>query len=64
MEEQTYHVPVLLQESIDGMNLQPRGVYVESLSEVVDIRKKFSAKETVPFVCSVLTRTKMQNETS
>ena len=29
MEEQTYHVPVLLQESIDGMNLQPRGVYVD-----------------------------------
>ena len=28
MEEQTYHVPVLLQESIDGMNLQPGGVYV------------------------------------
>ena len=29
MEEQTYHVPVLLQESIDGMNLQPGGVYVD-----------------------------------
>ena len=29
MEEQTYHVPVLLQESIDGMNLQPGGIYVD-----------------------------------
>ena len=29
MEEQTYHVPVLLQESIDGMNLQPEGIYVD-----------------------------------
>ena len=29
MEEQTYHVPVLLQESIDGMNLQPKGTYVD-----------------------------------
>ena len=29
MEEQTYHVPVLLQESINGMNLQPGGVYVD-----------------------------------
>ena len=29
MEEQTYHVPVLLQESIDGMNLQPKGIYVD-----------------------------------
>lgn len=25
----TYHVPVLLQESIDGMNLQPKGIYVD-----------------------------------
>jgi len=29
MEEQTYHVPVLLDESIEGMNLQPGGVYVD-----------------------------------
>ena len=28
-EEQTYHVPVLLNESIDGMNLQPGGIYVD-----------------------------------
>ena len=27
MEEQTYHVPVLLNESIEGMNLQPGGIY-------------------------------------
>ena len=26
---QTYHVPVLLNESIDGMNLQPGGIYVD-----------------------------------
>ena len=25
----TYHVPVLLEESIDGMNLQPGGIYVD-----------------------------------
>ena len=29
MEEQTYHVPVLLQESIEGMNLRPGGIYVD-----------------------------------
>lgn len=29
VEEQTYHIPVLLDESIDGMNLQPRGIYVD-----------------------------------
>ena len=28
-EEQTYHVPVLLNESVEGMNLQPGGIYVE-----------------------------------
>ena len=28
-EEQTYHVPVLLNESINGMNLQPGGIYVD-----------------------------------
>ena len=28
-EEQTYHVPVLLNESVDGMNLQPGGIYVD-----------------------------------
>ena len=29
MEELTYHVPVLLNESIEGMNLQPGGIYVD-----------------------------------
>lgn len=29
IEEQTYHVPVLLNESIEGMNLQPNGIYVD-----------------------------------
>lgn len=28
-EEQTYHVPVLLNESIEGMNLQNGGIYVD-----------------------------------
>ena len=26
---ETYHVPVLLQESIDGLNIQPDGIYVD-----------------------------------
>jgi len=26
---ETYHIPVLLQESIDGLNIQPDGVYVD-----------------------------------
>lgn len=28
-EEATYHVPVLLKESVDGMNIRPDGVYVD-----------------------------------
>lgn len=27
--EQTYHIPVLLNESIEGMNIQPGGIYVD-----------------------------------
>ena len=29
MEEQTYHIPVLLNESIEGMNLHPDGIFVD-----------------------------------
>lgn len=29
IEEQTYHIPVLLNESIEGMNLQPNGIYID-----------------------------------
>lgn len=28
-EDQTYHIPVLLNESIDSMNIQPGGIYVD-----------------------------------
>lgn len=27
--EETYHIPVMLKESVDGMNIQPNGVYVD-----------------------------------
>lgn len=26
---ETYHVPVLLKESVDGLNIQPGGIYVD-----------------------------------
>ena len=29
MSEPVYHVPVLLQEVIDGLNIRPQGVYVD-----------------------------------
>ena len=28
-DELTYHVPVLLKESVDGMNIRPDGTYVD-----------------------------------
>lgn len=28
-EDSTYHVPVLLKESVDGLNIQPNGIYVD-----------------------------------
>lgn len=28
-EEQTYHIPVLLMPSVDGMNIRPDGTYVD-----------------------------------
>ncbi len=29
VKAETYHVPVLLQESIDGLNIQPDGIYID-----------------------------------
>ncbi|MBP8849339.1 MAG: 16S rRNA (cytosine(1402)-N(4))-methyltransferase RsmH [Breznakibacter sp.] len=29
MSEEVYHVPVLLRESVDGLNIQPNGIYVD-----------------------------------
>lgn len=28
--KQIYHIPVLLNESVDGMNIQPGGIYVDA----------------------------------
>lgn len=28
--KQIYHIPVLLNESVDGMNIQPGGIYVNT----------------------------------
>ncbi|MGB1032512.1 MAG: 16S rRNA (cytosine(1402)-N(4))-methyltransferase RsmH, partial [Flavobacteriales bacterium] len=30
MKEETYHTPVLLHDSIDGLNINPDGVYVDA----------------------------------
>ena len=52
-EETTYHIPVLLMPSVDGMNIRPNGTYVDVTF----------AWETVED-CLVSTRMKMPNGTS
>ena len=39
-DELTYHVPVLLKESVDGMNIQPDGTYVDVTFGGADIRAR------------------------
>ena len=29
MEESVYHIPVLLKESVDGLNIEPDGIYAD-----------------------------------
>ena len=48
----TYHVPVLLQESIDGLDIKPDGVYVDVT---------FGGGG---HICTASTKTRMQSETS
>ena len=38
--KQIYHIPVLLNESVDGMNIQPGGIYVDA-TVAEDIPRKF-----------------------
>ena len=39
-DELTYHVPVLLKESVDGMNIQPDGTYVDVTFGGADVYKR------------------------
>lgn len=39
--EQIYHIPVLLDESVSGMNIQPGGIYVDVTFGVAVIPKKY-----------------------
>lgn len=40
-EETTYHVPVLLKESVDAMNITPDGTYVDVTFGGEDIPAKY-----------------------
>lgn len=39
-KENSYHVPVMLDESVKGLNIQEGGIYVDVTSEEEDIRVK------------------------
>lgn len=63
-EETTYHIPVLLMPSVDGMNIRPDGTYVDVTFGGAVIPARYSpAWETVED-CLVSTRMKMPNGTS
>ena len=63
-EETTYHIPVLLMPSVDGMNIRPDGTYVDVTFGGGGHSARYSpAWETVED-CLVSTRTKMPNGTS
>ena len=55
-EETTYHIPVLLMPSVDGMNIRPDGTYVD-----VTFGGGGHSRE---ILCLVSTRMKMPNGTS
>ena len=39
--ENSYHVPVLLKECIEGLNIKPNGVYVDAVSYThLDVYKR------------------------
>ena len=59
--EQTYHIPVLLEESIDGMNIQPGGIYVDMTFGGGGHSKEILRRMDKDSRCSALTRTKTPN---
>ena len=56
-DELTYHVPVLLKESVDGMNIQPDGTYVDVTFGGSSARDPFTAPEKAD-VCWDSTKTR------
>lgn len=57
--EQTYHIPVLLNESIDGMNLHPAGIYADMTFGGGGHSKEILRRMDKTATCIVSTRTKM-----
>ena len=61
---ETYHVPVLLKESVDGLNIQPGGIYVDvTFGGGGHSREILSRLTEGAHTCTVSTRTPMQSAT-
>ena len=60
MNVETYHIPALLQESIDGLDIQPDGIYVD----VTFGGGGHSAVWAAMAICTASTRMPMPKETS
>jgi 16S rRNA (cytosine1402-N4)-methyltransferase len=60
----TYHVPVLLNESVDGLNIKAGGVYVDVTFGGGGHSKEILSRLPEERICSVSTRTLTLNATS
>ena len=63
-EETTYHIPVLLMPSVDGMNIRPDGTYVDVTFGGGGHSREILSRLGDGEDCLVSTRTKMPNGTS
>ena len=50
---ETYHIPVLLQESIDGLDIKPDGVYVD-VTFIASIKMKMQRRTSSTMIDSPL----------
>lgn len=62
-EETTYHIPVLLMPSVDGMNIRPDGTYVDMTLAEEAIHARYCPGWVKAEGCWGSTRTKMRNRT-
>lgn len=60
---ETYHVPVLLKESVDGLNIQPGGIYVDVTFGGGGHSREILSRLTEERTCTVSTRMPMQSAT-
>ena len=61
---ETYHVPVLLKESVDGLNIQPGGIYVDvTFGGGGHSREIISRPEAREHISTASTRTLMPSAT-